>query len=285
MECIRFHVSSKTLAALNSSIGFLLASITVLRQSVKDVKWKEEESRAQAIFAAMCSLADKQQPPSASSLAVWQEGLCIIVRFCAAQNWSKELFHSQLRFLKKEPVDDCRVRPTFVVGKCKLNFDWMCASVEHEVSVRLLVHHIQNHLPSKVAGVQELRRIVEDHKTAFDQRLFSILHEGELFLQVGLSRQASIRADTSISMRPRLRCTVEGCSRMHAVGYSVCSHCLQTQLAEHFSKRGLFYSMVPSKHTEAVRDMLNVTFAVGVDDTTCTVPYTLWYEYIRDVGE
>ena len=147
VECIRVHLSSKTLGVLSNALGLLLTNITVLRQSVKDVKWKEEESRAQAIFAAMCSLAVKDQPPSASSTAVWQKSLCIIVRVCGAGNWSQELFDCQLRFLKKEPVDDCRVQPTFVVGKCKLKFDWMCSSVEHEVSVRLLVHHIQNHLP------------------------------------------------------------------------------------------------------------------------------------------
>eukprot|EP00973_Karenia_brevis_P012261 1663431-Karenia_brevis.AAC.1 len=67
----------------------------------------------------MRSLADKAQPPSASSMAVWQEGLRIIVRVCAAQNWSQELFHSQLGFLKEEPVVSCRANPTFAVGKCK----------------------------------------------------------------------------------------------------------------------------------------------------------------------
>eukprot|EP00973_Karenia_brevis_P031983 4413929-Karenia_brevis.AAC.1 len=50
VECIRSHVSSKTLTALNSAVGFLLESITVLRKSVKDVSWKEEESRSQAMF-------------------------------------------------------------------------------------------------------------------------------------------------------------------------------------------------------------------------------------------
>eukprot|EP00973_Karenia_brevis_P078242 10864067-Karenia_brevis.AAC.1 len=86
----------------------------------------------------MCSLAEKAQPPSASSVAVWQEGSCIIARVCAAQDWSKELFDSQMRFLKKEPVDSCRAEPTFAVGKWKLTCHWRCASVQHEVSVWLL---------------------------------------------------------------------------------------------------------------------------------------------------
>eukprot|EP00973_Karenia_brevis_P000647 92564-Karenia_brevis.AAC.1 len=65
----------------------------------------------------MCSLAEKVQPPSASSMAVWQEGLCIIVRVCAAQNRSQELFFYQLRFLKREAADSCRAEPTLAVGK------------------------------------------------------------------------------------------------------------------------------------------------------------------------
>ena len=136
----------------------------------------------------MCSLADKAQPPAASSMAVYQEGLCIIVRVCAAQDWPKELFESQLRFLKKEPGDPCRVKLWFAVGKFKLKIDWRSANVEHEVSLRLLVHHIHKLLPAKVSGVKELRLLVEENKSAFDQGLFSILHEGELSVQVGLSR-------------------------------------------------------------------------------------------------
>ena len=64
-------------------------------------------------------------------------------------------------------------------------------------------------LPAKVSGVQEVRLIVEENKSAFDQGLFSILHEGELSVQVGLSRQASVTADSLHSASPQLRYTVE----------------------------------------------------------------------------
>eukprot|EP00973_Karenia_brevis_P043976 6091471-Karenia_brevis.AAC.1 len=51
VDCIRSRVSSETLAALSSAIRFfLLESITVLRKSVQDVSWKEEDSRTQAIL-------------------------------------------------------------------------------------------------------------------------------------------------------------------------------------------------------------------------------------------
>ena len=65
-----------------------------------------------------------------------------------------------------------RIQPTFSVGKFKLIFDWMCASFEQEVSLRLLVHHIRHLLPAKVDGVRELRSIVEEQKRAFDQGFF-----------------------------------------------------------------------------------------------------------------
>ena len=57
---------------------------------------------------------------------------------------------------------------------------------------------------------------------------------------------------------------------MHAVGYSVCSHCLRTQLTHHFAQRGLFHAFVPPEHTGAVHDMLNLTFRVGLEETTYT---------------
>ena len=96
------------------------------------------------------------------------------------------------------------------------------------------------------------------------------MHEGELSVQVGLSRQASVTADSLHSGSPQLRCMVEGFLRMHAVGYSVCSHCLRTELTNHFSQCGLFHAFVPLEHTGAVRDMLNLTFRVGLEETTCT---------------
>ena len=95
------------LASLHGASRLVLESIAVLRKASSVAGWKEEDSRTQAIFATICSLADKAQPPAASSMAVYQEGLCIIVRVCAAQDWPKELFESQLRFLKKEPGDSC----------------------------------------------------------------------------------------------------------------------------------------------------------------------------------
>ena len=74
VECIRGHLSSKTLGVLSNAIGFLLPNITVLRQSVKDVKWKEQESRAQAIFAAMCSLAVIRCPEAAGRFWKFKSG-------------------------------------------------------------------------------------------------------------------------------------------------------------------------------------------------------------------
>ena len=71
------------------------------------------------------------------------------------------------------------------------------------------MHHIRKLLPAKVAGVQELRLIVEENKNAFDQGLFRILQEGELSIQVGLSRQASVTADSLHSASPQLRYRVE----------------------------------------------------------------------------
>ena len=100
VQCMRYQMQSKTLPSLHSAISLVLESIAVLQKATSDVGWKEEDSRTQAIFATMCCLADKAQPPAASSMAVYQEGLCIIVRVCAAQNWPRELFESQLRFLK-----------------------------------------------------------------------------------------------------------------------------------------------------------------------------------------
>ena len=57
---------------------------------------------------------------------------------------------------------------------------------------------------------------------------------------------------------------------MHAVGYSVCSHCVRSQFTDHFAQRGLFHAFVPPEHTGAVHDMLHVTFPVGLEETTCT---------------
>eukprot|EP00973_Karenia_brevis_P035777 4936688-Karenia_brevis.AAC.1 len=102
-----------------------------------------------------------------------------------------------------------------------------------------------------MAGVQELRVIVEGHKSALDRGLFNILREGKPFVQVGLERQAEKKTDTSSSTSPRLRCAMDGCSRMRAVGYSVCLHGLHSQFAHHFAQRGFFLAMVPPKHTDA----------------------------------
>ena len=57
---------------------------------------------------------------------------------------------------------------------------------------------------------------------------------------------------------------------MRAVGYSDCSHCLRTQLTDHFAQRGLFHAFVPPEHTGAVHDMLNLTFRVGLEETSFT---------------
>ena len=75
VRCIRDQMKSKTLPSLHGAIRFVLESIAVLRNSTTDVGWKEEDSRTQAIFATMSSLADKAQPPAASSMAAYQEGL------------------------------------------------------------------------------------------------------------------------------------------------------------------------------------------------------------------
>ena len=99
VQCMRDQMKSKTLPSLHGAISLVLESIAVLQKATSDVGWKEEDIRTQAIFATMCCLADKAQPPAASSMAVYQEGLCIMVRVCAAQDWPKELFESQLRFL------------------------------------------------------------------------------------------------------------------------------------------------------------------------------------------
>eukprot|EP00973_Karenia_brevis_P018683 2561921-Karenia_brevis.AAC.1 len=87
----------------------------------------------------MCSLAEKAQPPPicvsygclSGGLVHYWEGLC-------CSELVTGVVFSQLRFMKKEAVDSCRVEPTFAVGKCNLIFNWKCGNVEHEVSVRLL---------------------------------------------------------------------------------------------------------------------------------------------------
>ena len=89
VQRMRDQMQSKTLLSLHSAISLVLESIAVLRKAASDAGWKEEDSRTQAIFATICSLADKAQPPAASSMAVYQEGLCIIVRVCAAQDWPR----------------------------------------------------------------------------------------------------------------------------------------------------------------------------------------------------
>ena len=70
VQCIRDQIKSKTLPSLHGAIRLVLESSAVLRKSRSDVGWKEEDSSTQAFFATVCSLADKAQPPSPSSMAV-----------------------------------------------------------------------------------------------------------------------------------------------------------------------------------------------------------------------